>query len=101
MKALKELILPSMQQQANGVNCSVYAIAFAVDKLHEFAEIGKRFDVRKTRLNLLECVEEEEFISFPRSHKHIKLSKRHINYVDIYRIGAHSMKEIWRKMKIC
>ena len=48
-----------MQQQANGVNCSVFAIVFAVGNLHEFAETGKRFDVGKMRLNLLKCLEEE------------------------------------------
>ena len=48
-----------MEQQANGVNCSVFAIAFAADNLHEFAETGKRFDVGKMRLNLLKCLEEE------------------------------------------
>ena len=90
-----------MQQQANGVNCSVHAIAFAVDNLHEFAEIIKRFDVGKMKSNLLECLEEEEFTSLSRSHKHTKLSKRHINYVNVNSIGAHSMKEIRRKMKIC
>ena len=90
-----------MQQQANGVNCSVHAVAFAVDNLHELAEITKRFDVRKMKSNLLECLEEEEFTSFSRSHKHTKLSKRHINYVNVNCIGAHSMKEIRRKMKIC
>ena len=90
-----------MEQQANGVNCSVFAIAFAADNLHEFAETGKRFDVGKMRLNLLKCLEEEEFTLFPRSHKQIKLSKWRINCVDIYCIGAHFMREIRRKMKIC
>ena len=62
----------------------VFAIAFAVDILNGFSEIGKRFDVAKMRLCLLKCLEEEEFTLFPRSHKHTKLSKGHIIYVDIY-----------------
>ena len=73
-----------MQQQPNGVDCGVFAVAFAVDILNEFAEIGKRFDVEKMRLHLLKCFEEEEFTLFPRSHKHTKLSKGHNIYVDIY-----------------
>ena len=36
------------------------------------------------RSHLLSCLEEEEFTLFPRSHKHTKLSKGHIIYVDIY-----------------
>ena len=78
------IILPSVQQQPNGVDCGVFAIAFAVDILNGFAEIGKRFDVGKMRSHLLKCLEEEEFTLFPRSHKHTKLSKGHIIYVDIY-----------------
>ena len=36
------IILPSMHQQANGVDCGVLAVAFPVDILNEFAEVGKR-----------------------------------------------------------
>ena len=78
------IILPSVQQQPNGVDCGVFAIAFPVDIINGFDEIGKRFDVGKMRSHLLKCLEEEEFTLFPRSHKHTKLSKGHIIYVDIY-----------------
>ena len=78
------IILPSVQQQPNGVDCSLLAIAFADDILNRSAETGKRFDVGKMRSHLLKCLEEEEFTLFPRSHKHTKLSKGHIIYVDIY-----------------
>ena len=73
-----------MQQQPNGVDCGIFPAAFAVDILNEFAEIRKHFDVGKMRLHLLKCFKEEEFTLFPRSHKHTKLSKGHIIYVDIY-----------------
>ena len=87
------IILPSVQQQPNGVDCGVFAIAFAVDILNGFAEIGKRFDVGKMRSHLLKCLEEEEFTLFPRSHKHTKLSKGHIIYVDIYCICSSPFYE--------
>ena len=83
-ESVLKIIPPSVQQQPNGVDCGVFAIAFAVDILNGFAEIGKRFDVGKMRSHLLKCLEEEEFTLFPRSHKHTKLSKGHIIYVDIY-----------------
>ena len=83
-ESVLEIILPSVQQQPNDVDCGVFAIAFAVDILNWFAEIGKRFDVGNMRSHLLKCLEEEEFTLFPRSHKHIKLSKGHIIYLDIY-----------------
>ena len=46
-ESVLEIVLPSVQQEPNGVDCGVFAIAFAVDILNRFAEIGKRFDVRK------------------------------------------------------
>ena len=46
------IILPSVQQQPNGVDCGVFAISFAFDILNGFAEIGKRFDVGKIRSHL-------------------------------------------------
>ena len=36
------------------------------------------------RSHLLKCLEEEEFALFLRSHKHTKLPKGHIIYVEIY-----------------
>ena len=53
------IILPSVQQQPNGVDCGVFAIAFPVDIINGFDEIGKRFDVGKMRSHLLKCFEEE------------------------------------------
>ena len=68
------IILPSMHQKTNVVDCGLFAVAFPVDILNEFAEVGKRFDVRKMRLYLLKCLEEDELILFPESDKHTKLS---------------------------
>ena len=79
MKAFFGIILSRVQQQLNGVDCGVFAIAFAADILNGFAEIGKRFDVGKMRSHLLKCLEGEEFTLFPRSHKHTNLSKGYIN----------------------
>ena len=83
-ESVLKIIPPSVQQQPNGVDCGVFAIAFGVDILNRFAEIGIRFDVGNMRSHLLRCLEEEEFTLFPRSHRHTKLSKGHIIYVDIY-----------------
>ena len=64
----------------------------AVNILNGFAETEKRFDVGEMR-HLLKYLEEEEFISFLRTHKHTTLSKMYV--------GAHSMKKIPREIKIC
>ena len=45
--------MASMQQQPNVVNCSVFALAFAVDILHGFVEMRKRFIVETMRSHLL------------------------------------------------
>ena len=85
-KSVLGIILSSVQQRAIGVDCGVFAIFFVVDILNRFAETGKRFDVGKIRSHLLKCFEEEEFTLFLRNHKHTKLSKECIIYVDIYYI---------------
>ena len=54
--------------------------------LNGFAETEKRFSVRKMRLHLLRCLEEEGLTWFLKSYKHTKLSKGYIIYVDIYYI---------------
>ena len=95
------IILPSVQQQPNGVDCGVFAIAFAVDILNGTAEIRKHFDVGKMRSHLLKCLEEEKFTLFPRSHKHTKLSKWHIIYEDIYCICRSPFCEKDSEIKIC
>ena len=45
--------MASMQQQPNVVNCSVFTLAFAVDILHGFVEMRKRFIVETMRSHLL------------------------------------------------
>ena len=89
-ESVLEIILPIVQQQPIGVDCGVFAIAFAVG----IFETGKRFDVGKIRSHLLKCLEEKEFTLFLISHKHTKLSKGYITYVDIITyVGAHSYEE--------
>ena len=68
------ITLPSMHQQPNGVDCGVFAVAFPVGILIGSPEVGKRFEVKKMRSHLLKCLEEDEFILFPGSNKHTKLS---------------------------
>ena len=67
-ESVSGIILLSMQQQLNGVNCGVFAKAFAV------TDIGKCFDVRKMRSHHLKYFE-EEFTPFLKILKHIKLLK--------------------------
>ena len=94
------IILSSVQQQPNGVTCGVFLIAFVFDILNGFAEIGKFFNVGKLRSHLLNCLGEEEFTLFLRSHKHTKLSKGlFFTWIFIAYIGAHSMKRIPRGKK--
>ena len=79
------IISSSVQQQPISVDCGVFAIAFVFDILNRFAETGKRFHVGKMRSHPLKCLEQEQLL-FLRSHKHTKLSKGYIIYVDLYYI---------------
>ena len=85
--------MASMQQQPNGVNCSVFVIAFAVDILHGFAEMEKRFVVETMRSHLLNYFREAK----AKTHQVVKVAY----YLRSFNcIGAHSLKKIWREMKI-
>ena len=92
------IVLPSVQQHPNGVDCGVFAIAFAVDILNGFAEIGKRFDVGKIRSHL---ERRRIYVISEKSQTHQVIKGAYI-YADIYCIcRAHSMKKIPREMKMC
>ena len=68
-ESISGIILSCVQQQLIGVDCSLFAIAFAVDILNRLGETRKCFDVGTVRSHLLKCLEEEEFTLCLRSHR--------------------------------
>jgi CRISPR/Cas system-associated endoribonuclease Cas2 len=61
-------VLP-VQQQTNGVDCGVHAIASAIEFLVNDGDPLAHFDLRCMRQHLATCLEQGEMESFPRSSK--------------------------------
>ena len=59
------IFLP-VQQQPDGFNCGVFAIAFAAEILDGQSPIEASFDVAKMRDHLILCLEQETLHPFPK-----------------------------------
>ena len=58
-------VIVDVQQQANSIDCGVYAIAYAVDLLFGFDPSVIEYDERALRPHLVKCFENQWFIPFP------------------------------------
>ena len=55
-----------VQQQTNGTNCGLFAIAYAVDLVHKEDPTKIRYNERRMRSHLVECLTEGSLTPFPR-----------------------------------
>lgn len=69
--------LKPVQQQTNGTNCGVFAIAYAMCLVNGIDPTTVRFDEKRMRKHLVSCMEEKRLTLFPR-----------LNYVPRPRKGA-------------
>nr|XP_047146749.1 uncharacterized protein LOC124819307 [Hydra vulgaris] len=53
------------QQQTNGVDCGIFAIANALNILHKFDIGGLSLDKDKVRKHFIECIKKRHFSAFP------------------------------------
>ncbi|OCT73403.1 hypothetical protein XELAEV_18036380mg [Xenopus laevis] len=63
---LGSLIQLKVHQQPNGNDCGVYAIANVCDLLANRVPTGCRYDKKRMRQHLIECLERGEITSFPK-----------------------------------
>jgi hypothetical protein len=74
-----------VQQQLNGVDCGVHAIAIATELLSEDGDPLVEFDRERMRPHLMECLQQGQMLPFPRSGKkarrRVKVFKIDINMV--------------------
>ena len=77
--------LPRVQQQQNGVDCGVFAIAFATEFCFAKKELSKSliFDTKLMRPHLIQCIEFGKFTPFPKRRssvppKRLSLSKKDV-----------------------
>ena len=82
-----KLIMKSVQQQANTVDCGVFAIAFATSIAFGQDPSKQRFDVTKLRNHLFECLRSLKMSPFPEAKPcagDIALSKRKFYTVELF-----------------
>ena len=65
-----------VQQQTNGTNCGLFAIAYAVDLAHKEDPTKIRYDERRMRSHLVECLTEGSLTPFPRWERYRFCGKR-------------------------
>jgi len=73
-----------VHQQSNGVDCGVFAIAFAVALAHGKDSTLLAFEESLMRSHLLECLEDKKVRLFPTKDKRIKKCKTKTTTVRLY-----------------
>ena len=63
-------ILP-VQKQRNGWNCGLFPVAFAAEILGGTSPMEANLDVDRMRAHLLQCLEQEKLVPFPKLFKSI------------------------------
>lgn len=84
--ATLRIVAPGIQQQPNGIDCGVYAIANAVELCFnptvDMTTI--KFDHKLLRKHLMECIKIESFSPFPKTSKRVAIGKNNDVELDIY-----------------
>ena len=79
-----QLTVASVQQQNNGVDCGVFAIAFATALAHGMDPSKIAFDVSLMRGHLLKCLIAKKMSLFPTTSKRVRVCKSEKTLVPIY-----------------
>ena len=58
--------LKPVQQQTNGTNCGIFAIAYALSIVHGIDPTTIRFEEKRMRKHLVTCMEQKKLTPFPR-----------------------------------
>ena len=72
-----------VQQQTNGTNCGVFAIAYAVDLANDQDPTKIRYDEGKMREHLYDCLQVERLKPFPRKEGYHYCARREIKRKNI------------------
>ena len=73
-----------VQQQLNGVDCGVFAIAFATSLAFNEDPCAITFDSELIRPHLIKCLQEERMRPFPRKSKRARRCKTKVNVIELY-----------------
>lgn len=87
-----KVVFPSVQKQTNGVDCGVFAIAFATSIALGEDPCGRVFDTSTMRPRLYEMLQREALMSFPSEisagSRSVEKSLRHVRGRPNNRIGS-------------
>ena len=75
-----QVLRPRVQQQHNGVDCGIFAIAFTTEFVYNqyTGEELIEFDRPRMREHLLECFNNQELLPFPRLKRKLRLKNKTI-----------------------
>ena len=73
-----------LQQQLNGFDCGVYAIAYATDIAFDRDPASLSYDQQEMRKHLLRCQQKGDLEAFPNSSKRTKCGKSITHRVQLY-----------------
>ena len=101
LNRINAIIIP-VQQQTNGIDCGIYALAFIQYLLeHKQYPTEVSFDQQQMRNHLLRSLKENKISKFPATNKKVKMSKRKEIFLEIYctcrMIWVESDKNIFGK----
>ena len=74
----------SVHQQDGGVDCGIFAIAFATDLCHSLNPVAVTYDQNKMRPHLLRCLENQRLEPFPRKEERGIFNQRAIKTISLY-----------------
>ena len=74
----------SVHQQVGGVECGIFAIAFATDLCHSLNPVAVTYDQNEMRPHLLRCLENQRLELFPRKEERGKFNQRAIKTISLY-----------------
>ena len=79
-----KVISKPLQQQLNGFDCGVYAIAYATDIAFDRDPASLSYDRQEMRKHLLRCQQKGDLEAFPNSSKRTKRGKSITHRVQLY-----------------
>ena len=94
-----EVEMPSTQIQQGGVDCGLFAIAFACELAFGNDPSTISYDQSQMRKHLLSCLQKRFFTPFPRQSKSARFSKGHICCINLF--CNCNMPESWDDMIQC
>ena len=103
-KSTMSLLIRSVQQQKNGVDCGLFSIAFATTLALGGDRSAANYDAALLRAHLIKCFDNNLLVEFPVTEKHVIKCKPYKSIVELYcvcRMPYWRTEEIGLRMAEC